>query len=166
MPFFFFRFLFNVAPFKKFIDSVTILLLLCVLVLWSKIMWDIRSLARNQTHSPGKSPSQIKVIKSLWSFKGYYPCIATLCIELLMGKLIEISSFLEQRIGAPRVASHQQSEYVKTEENISTGLFGKLLDRVASSFKMPHARTAALSAPNPAAAHRWPTPPPETPGHS
>ena len=70
-----------------------------------------------------------------------------------MGKLIEISSFLEQRIEALRVASHQQSEYVKTEENISTGLFGKLLDRVATSFKMSRALTAALSAPIPAAVH-------------
>ena len=29
-----------------------------------------------------------------------------------------------------------------------------------------HAHTAALSAPDPAAGHRWPTPPLETPGHS
>ena len=71
-----------------------------------------------------------------------------------MGNLIETSSFLEQRIGAPRVTSHQQSEYVKTEVNISTGLFGKLLERVATSFKMSCAHTATLSAPNPAAAHR------------
>ena len=37
---------------------------------------------------------------------------------------------------------------------------------VATSFKRPHACTATLSAPNPAAGHRQPTPPPETPGHS
>ena len=34
------------------------------------------------------------------------------------------------------------------------------------SFKRSHACTATLSAPNPAAGHRRPTPPPETPGHS
>ena len=89
-----------------------------------------------------------------------------LCIELLMGKSIEISSFLEQRIGAPRVTSHQQSQYVKTEENISTGLFGKLLERVAISFKMSHACTATLSAPKPAAVHCRSMPLPKTPGHS
>ena len=33
-------------------------------------------------------------------------------------------------------------------------------------FKRSHARTATLSAPNPAAGHHRPTPPPETPGHS
>ena len=37
---------------------------------------------------------------------------------------------------------------------------------MAPSFKRSHACTAALSAPNPAAGHRQPTPPPETPGHS
>ena len=37
---------------------------------------------------------------------------------------------------------------------------------VLTSFKRSHARTAALSAPNPAAGHHWPTPPPETPGLS
>ena len=31
--------------------------------------------------------------------------------------------------------------------------------------KRSHARTAILSVPNPAAGHRRPTPPPETPGH-
>ena len=35
-----------------------------------------------------------------------------------------------------------------------------------TSFKRSHARTAALSAPNPAAGHHQPMPPPETPGHS
>ena len=35
---------------------------------------------------------------------------------------------------------------------------------MATSFKRPHACTATLSAPNPAAGR--PTPPPETPGHS
>ena len=34
------------------------------------------------------------------------------------------------------------------------------------SFKGSHARTAELSAPDPAAGHHWPTPLPETPGHS
>ena len=34
------------------------------------------------------------------------------------------------------------------------------------SFKRTHAYTATLSAPNPAAGHRWPTLLPETPGHS
>ena len=37
---------------------------------------------------------------------------------------------------------------------------------MATSFKGSHAHTAALSAPSPAAGHRQPTPPPETPGHS
>ena len=37
---------------------------------------------------------------------------------------------------------------------------------MATSFKRSHARTAALSAPDPAAGHCRPTPPPETPGHS
>ena len=37
---------------------------------------------------------------------------------------------------------------------------------MATSFKRPHACTATLSAPSPAAGHRQPTPPPETPGHS
>ena len=37
---------------------------------------------------------------------------------------------------------------------------------MTSSFKRPHAGTAALSVPNPAAGHRRPTPPQETPGHS
>ena len=37
---------------------------------------------------------------------------------------------------------------------------------MVTSFKRSHARTATLSAPNPAAGHRWPTPAPETPGHS
>ena len=36
----------------------------------------------------------------------------------------------------------------------------------ATPFKRSHARTATLSAPNPAAGHHGPTPPPETPGHS
>ena len=37
---------------------------------------------------------------------------------------------------------------------------------MVTSFKRTHACTATLSAPNPAAGHRRPTPPPETPGHS
>ena len=37
---------------------------------------------------------------------------------------------------------------------------------MVTSFKRSHAHTATLSAPNPAAGQRWPTPPPETPGHS
>ena len=37
---------------------------------------------------------------------------------------------------------------------------------MVTSFKRSHARTATLSAPNPAAGHHQPTPPPETPGHS
>ena len=36
----------------------------------------------------------------------------------------------------------------------------------AASFRRSHAGTATLSAPSPAAGHRRPTPPPETPGHS
>ena len=35
-----------------------------------------------------------------------------------------------------------------------------------TSFKRSNASTATLSAPNPAAGHHQPTPPPETPGHS
>ena len=37
---------------------------------------------------------------------------------------------------------------------------------MATSFKRSHSLTAALRAPNPAAGHHQPTPPPETPGHS
>ena len=37
---------------------------------------------------------------------------------------------------------------------------------MVTSFKRSHAGTATLSAPNPAADHRRPTSPPETPGHS
>ena len=37
---------------------------------------------------------------------------------------------------------------------------------MATSFKRSHARTATLSAPDPASGHRQPMPPPETPGHS
>ena len=37
---------------------------------------------------------------------------------------------------------------------------------MVTSFKMSHTCTAALSAPDPAARHRWPTPPLETPEHS
>ena len=37
---------------------------------------------------------------------------------------------------------------------------------MATSFKRSHAHTAALSTPKPAAGHHWPTPLPETPGHS
>ena len=37
---------------------------------------------------------------------------------------------------------------------------------IMSSFEMSHACTATLSAPDPAAGHHLPTPPPETPGHS
>ena len=37
---------------------------------------------------------------------------------------------------------------------------------VVTSFKRSHAHTVTLSAPNPAAGHHQPTPPPETPGHS
>ena len=35
-----------------------------------------------------------------------------------------------------------------------------------TSFKKSHAYTPALSVPDPAAGHHWPTPSPETPGHS
>ena len=37
---------------------------------------------------------------------------------------------------------------------------------MVTSFKRSHEHTAALSAPGPAAGHHWPTPLPETPGHS
>ena len=37
---------------------------------------------------------------------------------------------------------------------------------MVTSFTRSHARTATLSAPDPAAGHRQPTPPLETPGHS
>ena len=37
---------------------------------------------------------------------------------------------------------------------------------MVTSFKRSHAGAVALSAPNPAAGHHQPTPPPETPGHS
>ena len=35
-----------------------------------------------------------------------------------------------------------------------------------TSFKRSQVHTATLSAPNPVSGHRWPTPPPETPGHT
>ena len=37
---------------------------------------------------------------------------------------------------------------------------------MATSFKRSHACTATLTAPNPAAGHHQPMPPPKTPGHS
>ena len=37
---------------------------------------------------------------------------------------------------------------------------------MATTLKRSHARTATLGAADPAAGHRRPTPPPETPGHS
>ena len=37
---------------------------------------------------------------------------------------------------------------------------------MATSFKRSHSHTAGLSAPDPAAGHYLPVPPPETPGHS
>ena len=42
----------------------------------------------------------------------------------------------------------------------------EVMQIVAASFKSSHAHVAALRASNPAAGHRWPTPLPETPGHS
>ena len=42
----------------------------------------------------------------------------------------------------------------------------EIMKIMVTSFKMSHAGIAALSAPNPAAGYHWPTPPPETPGHS
>ena len=42
----------------------------------------------------------------------------------------------------------------------------KVIKIMATSFKRSHAGTAALSAPDPAAGHRLPSPLPETPGHS
>ena len=42
----------------------------------------------------------------------------------------------------------------------------EVLKITATSFKRSHARTAALSAPSPAAGHRWPTPQLETLRHS
>ena len=38
--------------------------------------------------------------------------------------------------------------------------------KVMATFKVSHAHTATLSAPDPAAGHCRPRPPPETPGHS
>ena len=40
------------------------------------------------------------------------------------------------------------------------------MKRMATSFKRFHACSAMISAPSPAAGHCWPTPPPETSGHS
>ena len=42
----------------------------------------------------------------------------------------------------------------------------EIMKIMVTSFKRPHASTAALSAPNPAAGHHRPMPLPETPGHS
>ena len=44
--------------------------------------------------------------------------------------------------------------------------YGGGMKIMVTSFKRSCARTAALSAPDPAAGHHRPTPPPETPGHS
>ena len=41
-----------------------------------------------------------------------------------------------------------------------------VMKTVETSFKRPHACTAAVSAPDPSAEHSQPTPLPETPGHS
>ena len=43
---------------------------------------------------------------------------------------------------------------------------GEVMKIMATSFRRSHARTAAFSAPSPAAGQHWPTPPPETPGHT
>ena len=43
---------------------------------------------------------------------------------------------------------------------------GEVMKIMVTSFKRPHACTAILSAPDPAAGHHRPTPPPETLGHS
>ena len=37
--------------FKVFIEFVTILLLFYILVFWPQVMWDLRSLTTDQTHS-------------------------------------------------------------------------------------------------------------------
>ena len=42
----------------------------------------------------------------------------------------------------------------------------ELMKIIATSLQRSHACTATLSAPNPAAGHHQPMPPPETPGHS
>ena len=42
----------------------------------------------------------------------------------------------------------------------------EMMKIIATSFKKSHAHTAALSAPDPAAGHHWPTPLLETPGHT
>ena len=42
----------------------------------------------------------------------------------------------------------------------------EVMETMETSFKRSHACTAALSAPDPAAGHHWPMPPPQTPGHS
>ena len=42
----------------------------------------------------------------------------------------------------------------------------KVMRKMATSFKISHAHTSALSVPDRAAGHRWPTSPLETPGHS
>ena len=42
----------------------------------------------------------------------------------------------------------------------------EVMKRTATSFQRSHSRTAALSAPDPAAGHSLPTPPLETLGHS
>jgi len=42
----------------------------------------------------------------------------------------------------------------------------EVMKKMVTAFKMSHAGTATLSAPNPAAGHHRPTPLSETPGHS
>jgi len=45
------------------------------------------------------------------------------------------------------------------------GTMVEVMKIMVTSFKRTHVGTAALSAPSPAAGHRQPTAPPETPGH-
>ena len=53
-----------------------------------------------------------------------------------------------------------------TTERLYFQTMVEVMKIMVTSFKRFHACTATLSAPNPAAGHHQPTPPPETPGHS
>ena len=61
---------------------------------------------------------------------------------------------------------HHQLDGFEFEQVPGDGEGQGIMKIMVTSFTRSHARTATLSAPDPAAGHRQPTPPLETPGHS
>ena len=94
------------------------------------------SLGPHGLHSPGNPPGQNTGVGSLFLLQGIFPTQGS------NPGLPHCRCILYQ-------LSHQGS-----------------LKIMETSFKRSHARTATLSAPNPAAGHHQPTLPLETPGHS